>query len=108
MAERKKEELPALTPIRLAFPPDNLSRVACEAISSQWQLLGLEVELVELPIGQTFPDEDMADIVYVSTAVWEPVIDARRVHWVLRDLAGSEDQLVGLGLRTAGGGQELA
>lgn len=99
-AQRKKEEFPPLTPIRLAFPPDNLSRVACEAIRSQWLLLGLEVELVELQVGQTFPkeDEDIADIVYVSTAVWEPVIDARRVLGP-EGLAGSTDQLVGLGLR---------
>ena len=100
MAERKKEKVPKLEPLRLAFPPDNLSRVACEAISSQWQLLGLEVELVELPIGRTFPrdEEDIADIVYVSAAVWEPVIDARRVLGP-EGLAGSTDQLVGLGLR---------
>lgn len=99
-AERKQEKLPELTPIRLAFPPDNLSRVACEAIRSQWQLIGLEVQLVELPVGRTFPapDEDIADIVYVSAAVWEPVIDARRLLGP-EGLAGSEDQLVGLGLR---------
>lgn len=99
-AERKKETMPEMTPIRLAFPPDNLSRVACEAIRSQWQLLGVEVELVELPIGRTFPepDEDIADIVYVSAAVWEPVIDARRVLGP-EGLAACEDQLVGLGLR---------
>jgi hypothetical protein len=100
MAERKKEKVPEMTPIRLAFPPDNLSRVACEAISSQWKLLGLEIKLVELPVGRTFPagDEDIADIVYVSAAVWEPVIDARRVLGP-EGLAGSTDQLVGLGLR---------
>ncbi len=100
MAQRKKETMPKLTPIRLAFPPDNLSRVACEAIRSQWQLLGLEVRLVELPVGRSFPndDEDIADIVYVSTAVWEPVVDARRVLGP-EGLAGSQDQLVGLGLR---------
>ncbi|MDA8744474.1 ABC transporter substrate-binding protein [Rubripirellula amarantea] len=100
MAQRKKEEVPELTPIRLAFPSDNMSRVACEAIRSQWELIGLEVELVELPVGRTFPnsDEDIADIVYVSAAVWEPVIDARRVLGP-EGLAKSNDQLVGLGLR---------
>ncbi|MFK8115398.1 MAG: ABC transporter substrate-binding protein [Rubripirellula sp.] len=99
-AERKKEKVPKITPLRLAFPPDNLSRVACEGIRSQWQMLGLEVELVELPVGRTFPepDEDIADIVYVSAAVWEPVIDARRLLGP-EGLAGSTDQLVGLGLR---------
>ena len=100
MAARKKVEMPELKPLRLAFPPDNLSRVACEAISTQWKLLGLEVELVQLPVGRTFPkkDEDIADIVYVSAAVWEPIIDARRVLGP-EGLAGSQDQLVGLGLR---------
>ena len=100
LAARKKEKLPKLTPIRLAYPADNLSRVACEAISSQWKLLGLTVQLVEMPVGQTFPneDQDIADIVYVSAAVWEPVIDARRVLGP-EGLAKSSDQLVGLGLR---------
>jgi hypothetical protein len=87
-----------MTPLRLAFPPDNLSRVACEAIRSQWMLLGLEVNLVELPVGRTYPDEGTADIVYVAAAVWEPVIDARRLLGP-EGLAGSADQLVGLGLR---------
>lgn len=97
-AKRKKEPAPKLRPIRLAFPADNLSRVACEAIRSQWKLIGLEVELVELPVGRSYPDEDTADIVYVSAAIWEPIIDARRLLGP-RGLAGSEDQLVGLGLR---------
>jgi hypothetical protein len=63
-------------------------------------LLDLEVQLVEMAVGQTFPepDEDIADIVYVAAAVWEPVLDARRILGP-EGLAGSEDQLVGLGLR---------
>ncbi len=97
-ADRNKDEMPEMTPIRLAFPADNLSRVACEAIKSQWLLIGLKVELVELPVGRTYPKENEADIVYVSAAVWEPVIDARRVLGP-SGLAGSTDQLVGLGLR---------
>ncbi|WP_390888971.1 ABC transporter substrate-binding protein [Rhodopirellula halodulae] len=97
-ASRKKEEVPELKPIRLAYPPENLSRIACEAIRSQWQLLGLEIELVELPVGRAFPDEGAADIAYVSAAVWEPIIDARRVLGP-EGMAGSTDQLIGLGLR---------
>ena len=99
-AVRNKEPVAELTPIRVAVPADNLSRVACEAIKSQWELLGLEVQLVELPIGSSFPspEENIADLVYVSAAVWEPVIDARRLLGP-EGLAGSDDQLVGLGLR---------
>jgi hypothetical protein len=98
-AARKAEEgFPKMKPIRLAFPADNLSRVACEGIRTQWMLIGLEVELVQLPVGRTYPDEGTADLVYTSAAVWEPVIDARRLLGP-EGLAGSEDQLVGLGLR---------
>ena len=99
-AERKKEKMPKMTPLRLAYPPDNLSRVSCEGIRTQWELLGLEVELVELKAGETFPDREknIADIVYVSAAVWEPVIDAQRLLGP-EGLARCEDQLVGLGLR---------
>ena len=97
-AARKKLEPPVKKPIRLAFPSDNLSRVACEAIRSQWVMLGVEVELVELPIGRTYPDEGTADIVYIAAAVWEPIIDARRLLGP-DGLAGSESQMVGLGLR---------
>lgn len=97
-AERKKLPPPKVRPIRLAYPADNLSRVACEGIRSGWELIGLDVELVELPIGQSYPDPDTADLVYVSAAIWEPIIDARRLLGP-RGLAKSEDQLIGLGLR---------
>lgn len=97
-AERKKEEMPEMTAIRLAHPPENLSRTACEAMRSQWALLGLEVELIELPVGKTFPEPGKADLAYVSAAVWEPIIDARRILGP-RGLAGSTNQMVGLGLR---------
>ena len=97
-AERKELPPPKLRALRLAYPADNLSRVACEAIRSQWELIGLEVELVELPVGRSFPEPDTADIVYVSAAIWEPIIDARRLLGP-RGLAKCEDQLIGLGLR---------
>ncbi|WP_404305854.1 ABC transporter substrate-binding protein [Neorhodopirellula lusitana] len=98
LAERRKEEAPVMKPIRLAYPPENLSRTACEAIKSQWELLDLKVELVELPVGEAFPKEGQADLAYVAAAVWEPIIDARRVLGP-NGMAGSTDQLVGLGLR---------
>ena len=97
-ASRRDEEAPEMRPIRLAFPPNNLARIACEAIRSQWELLDLEVNLVELPVGRSFPEEGTADIVYVAAAVWEPILDARRVLGP-EGLARSNDQLIGLGLR---------
>ena len=99
-AERDKTDPPELKPLRLAHPDDNLSRTACEAIKSQWDLLGLQCTLVPLPAGRTFPDNlsEIADIAYVSAAVWEPFVDARRVVGP-EGLAASDDQLIGLGLR---------
>ncbi|MEM6981006.1 MAG: ABC transporter substrate-binding protein, partial [Planctomycetota bacterium] len=97
-ASKKKTEPEELKPIRLSYPPDNLSRIACEAIRSQWELLDLDVELVELSIGRTFPDDGEADLAYVAAAVWEPIIDARRLLGP-SGMARSTDQLVGLGLR---------
>lgn len=97
-AEKKKAPKPELKPIRLATPDDDLSRVACEAIKTQWELIGLKVELVTLPKGETMPKEGQADLVYVVAAVWEPIVDARRVLGP-EGLAKSADQFVGLGLR---------
>ncbi len=98
MADRTKDKVPEMTPIRLAFPSDNLSRTACEAIASQWTLLELKIELVELPVGKTVPEPGTADMFYCTAAIWEPIIDARRLLGP-EGLAGSKDQLVGLGLR---------
>src|SRR6056297_609252 len=98
-ADKKKEKIPEMRPIRLAVPADNVAAIAAEAIRTQLQLLELfPVEIVELPPGQSMPDEGTADLVYVTASVWEPSIDARRVLGP-DGLAKSTDQLVGLGLR---------
>lgn len=98
-AERRKTELPEMAPIRLAVPADNVALIAAEAIKTQLELLQVfEVELVQLPLGESMPAEGTADLVYVSAAVWEPSIDARRILGP-DGLAQSNDQMIGLGLR---------
>ncbi len=97
-ADRAEEEMPAMTPIRLAYPAENLSRTACEAIKSQWELLGLEVELVRLPVGESIPGEGVADLYYAAIALWEPIIDARRLLGP-DGLAASGNPFIGSGLR---------
>jgi hypothetical protein len=98
VAAKLKQPVPELKPIRLAAPDDDLSRIACEAIKTQWEAIKLPVELVPLAPGKTWPDEGTADIVYVAAAVWEPSVDARRILGP-DGLAKCQDQLVGLGLR---------
>jgi hypothetical protein len=98
VASKLKEPAPVLAPIRLATPDDSLSQIACEAIKTQWEAIGLKIEIVQLSPGKTWPEEGTADIVYVAAAVWEPTIDARRILGP-DGLARSKDQLIGLGLR---------
>ena len=98
VAAKLKTAPPELLPIRLATPDDELSRIACEAIKTQWEVIKLKVEVVPLPPGKTWPEEGTADMVYVAAAVWEPTIDARRILGP-DGLSRSQDQLIGLGLR---------
>ncbi len=98
MATKLKLPAPKVEPIRLAVPADDLSRIACEAIKTQWEAIKLPIEIVSLGVGKTWPEPGTADIVYVAAAVWEPIIDARRVLGP-DGLAQSQDQLIGLGLR---------
>ncbi len=99
LAKKRDEPPPELKPIRLAVPADNIAAIAAEAIKVQLELLEeFPVEIVDLPPGQSMPEAGTADLVYVSAAVWEPIIDARRILGP-EGLAGSQDQLVGLGLR---------
>ena len=98
VAAKNKAAMPELKPIRLATPDDDLSQIACEAIKTQWEAINLKCEVIPLPPGKTWPEEGTADIVYVSGAVWEPTIDARRILGP-DGLSRSQDQLIGLGLR---------
>ena len=97
-AEKKKEEPPVIGPLRLAYPANEIARVACQGIAQQLSQLKLVVELIELPIGQTLPEFDSCDLLYTIVAMWEPATDARRVLGP-DGLARSNDQMVGLGLR---------
>lgn len=97
-AEKDKEQPPVFTPLRLGFPQDDLARIACQAIAQQLSMVGIPIELVELPTGVSRPTDNSCDLVYSMVALWEPITDARRVLGP-EGLAGSKDQLVGLGLR---------
>ena len=72
----KWKKLPALT---LAHPPHEIARVACTAIQTHLQAVGLAVALRELPPEACDPVPDDVDLVYSELAMWEPVVDARRL-----------------------------
>lgn len=94
------EQPPELKPIRIGHPASDIAEVACTAIKQQLELdgLGLEVELVELPVGVSLPERGSVDLLYTINAIWEPSVDARQLLGP-NGLAASSDQLIGLGLR---------
>ena len=79
-AEKKKgkpwKTMPKLV---LAHPPHEIARTACIAIRHQLGLIGIPIVLKELPPPAAVQISDENDLVYAELAVWEPVVDARRV-----------------------------
>ncbi|MGE3780411.1 MAG: ABC transporter substrate-binding protein, partial [Pirellulaceae bacterium] len=78
-AAKRGDPAPQLKPLRLGYPGYELARVACQAIAAQLQLIGLQVELNEFPLGVSDDTGQECDLVYKDIALWEPVTDARRI-----------------------------
>jgi hypothetical protein len=74
--DAKLEDMPQFV---LAHPPHEIARVACTSIKRQLELVGIAVTLRELPPGMPEQIPDDVDLMYAELAVWEPVVDARRV-----------------------------
>ncbi|MBP90678.1 MAG: hypothetical protein CMJ64_28865 [Planctomycetaceae bacterium] len=78
-AELLKEEPPKLTPLLLAHPATESSRVACQAIKAHLAIIDIEIKIKELPVGMTTDPDDECDLLYTEIAIWEPVSDARKL-----------------------------
>jgi ABC-type transport system substrate-binding protein len=74
----KREDLPEIPPLVLVHPPHAIARVACRSIQRQLKMVKVQVTLRELPPGQALPEGDF-DLLYAELAMWEPVVDARRL-----------------------------
>jgi hypothetical protein len=70
------QEMPTLT---LGHPPEDLAEVACRAIKRQLDPLGIPVELKEMPADASRESYGDYDLVYLQLAMWEPIVDARRL-----------------------------
>jgi ABC-type transport system substrate-binding protein/tetratricopeptide (TPR) repeat protein len=101
LAEAKKKQgqtLKKMPPLVLAYPADAIARLAAGAIKKQLALLGILVNLEELPAGVPAGLNDKIDLLYAELAMWEPVVDARRL--LDRDgLAGSCSPYMSLALK---------
>ncbi len=73
--QEKPEKVP---PLVLAHPAGEIARLACQSIKRQLDMIGISVELRELAsLPRRVPDD--VDLLYAELAIWEPVVDARRL-----------------------------
>jgi ABC-type transport system substrate-binding protein len=79
MATNRMEVPPILEPFVLGYPAHEAARVAAQSIVAQLQLIGIECRLKELPPGLAQDPDGECDLTYAEIAIWEPVIDARRL-----------------------------
>ena len=76
--EKEGGQLEDVSKLVLGHQDHQIARVACESIQSQLELVGITVVLRELPGSLSRIPEDV-DLLYAELAMWEPVVDARRL-----------------------------
>ena len=79
IAQKLEEDPPKRGSLVLAHPAGEVYRIACQAIQLHLGLNKIEIELKELPPGQTDDPKREYDLLYVELAIWEPLVDARRL-----------------------------
>jgi len=65
-------------PLVLAHPPSAVATTACQMIKLQLDAIGIPVKLMVLT-SQTTATRENYDLRYAELALWEPVVDARRL-----------------------------
>lgn len=93
-AAKKKIPVPEFEKLRFGVPDVEFARAAAEAFIQQWAIIGIPVEMVVLPKGMTTPPEgEKVDMLFVSSAIWEPVTDAERIFGA-DGIAASNDPFI--------------
>ncbi len=98
IARRKEEPEPKFEKLILCYPDNPFARIACQSIAQYLTVVGMPCELKQLPPGVTRPQDDEWDFFYAQVAVWEPVIDARRLLGPY-GLGGTNDNYIIMALR---------
>lgn len=63
--------------LELVYPADEIARLACQSIQRQLSVLGIPVDLRELPAGES-PGQNY-DLLYVELIMEEPLVDVGRL-----------------------------
>ena len=66
------------SPLVLAHPPNPTATTVCQSIKLQLDAIGIPVTLLPLSPQGAEADADY-DLRYAELAIWEPVVDARRL-----------------------------
>lgn len=69
----------AAQPLILAYPANEIARTACETFRHQLELVEIPCQLKELHPGDLLDETLQYDLLYAELAMWEPVIQARRL-----------------------------
>ena len=75
---KQPEPIPAPTLV-LAHPDSSIATNAAQAIARMWSEVGIETVTRELDPGQSIPDDDEWDFVYLEVTVEEPLADAAKL-----------------------------
>ncbi len=77
--KRNEQPLEKYPPLILAHPPHDVAAAACRTMQRQLKLVGILVELKELPSGPLSASDAGFDLRYAELAIREPVVDAGRL-----------------------------
>ena len=79
IAEKAGDEVPPEQPLILMHSADAVPRIAASAIGQYLTAIGLPCETKEMRLGQTMPNHDNWDLLYVDMVFTEPMFDVRRL-----------------------------
>ena len=98
IARRRRQPEPKYEGITICHADDPLARIACQSIAQYLNIIGMECRVKQLPAGVIRPQDDDWDFFYVQAAVWEPLVDARRLLGP-HGIGGTNDNYVMMALR---------
>ena len=76
--EKTEAAVAPITPLVLAHPPNPVATTVCQSIKLQLEAVGIPIKLKPLdPQGTKAPID--YDLRYAELAIWEPIVDARRL-----------------------------
>lgn len=96
----KKEQYVPLKDIEfvICHPPNDLARAACTSIQLDLKVIGVKTKLVELKLGETYPENEDFDLLYAEITMQEPFLDVRKIL-AANGIVGTENDAINQAIR---------